>query len=208
MNVKKRLVHDIEEGMKNYYHMEDRLDEVKSRMTFVKKTDEQIELENIKSHNFIFRKPCFILTSIIAGLVLIGGSTGITCLIKNQQSYENDSLYHESILVSNLFIYNNFSEYSKSNFYSISLSQDKYLFNFIDIQSPENSIMLSQFYTKLSNFNISINYKNNDYQKTLTYTENRIDVLNDEQFPINSGDIVKGSIFIDNQLVKEITLNF
>lgn len=48
MNVKKRLVHDIEEGMKNYYHMEDRLDEVKSRMTFVKKTDEQIELENIK----------------------------------------------------------------------------------------------------------------------------------------------------------------
>lgn len=207
MNVKKRLVQDIEEGMKNYYHMEDRLDEVKSRMTFVKKTDEQIELENIKSHNFIFRKPCFILTSIIAGLVLIGGSTGITCLIKNQQSYNSD-LGSDSFIVSKQFINDNYQGCFINNRYSISIKNNKYILNFIDIQYSETSFILSQAYTNYNNFNISINYKNNDYQKTLTYTENRIDVLNDEQFPINSGDIVKGSIFIDNQLVKEITLNF
>lgn len=207
MNVKKRLVQDIEEGMKNYYHMEDRLDEVKSRMTFVKKTDEQIELENIKSHNFIFRKPCFILTSIIAGLVLIGGSTGITCLIKNQQS-NNSDLGSDSFIVSKQFINDNYQGCFINNRYSISIKNNKYILNFIDIQYSETSFILSQAYTNYNNFNITINYKNNDYQKTLTYTENRIDVLNDEQFPINSGDIVKGSIFIDNQLVKEITLNF
>ena len=208
MNVKKRLVQDIEEGMKNYYHMEDRLDEVKSRMTFVKKTDEQIELENIKSHNFIFRKPCFILTSIIAGLVLIGGSTGITCLIKKSTEYSNAEIYNKSFEILNNFYKNELPEYSFDDTSTFLFFNNKYILNFANVITYNNLKIVSQFYTNCKDFNISINYKNNDYQKTLTYTENRIDVLNDEQFPINSGDIVKGSIFIDNQLVKEITLNF
>lgn len=230
MGIKKKLKEKLIEEMESRFHMEDKYDEVIKNVKFADSTTEEeptinadnkiIEDEDddyepfdaiaaIKKNHFIFGKlpfVCACLTVVVAvaivsmTLVAVGGkltyddeSRVIANSIKTAKN-DLEKLYNEkntALLCSNYLgeksTINLFSNNETTNYYvQIYDSNKKDLVIKMDITVNENTRTL---------------HNNLDGASYIT-------LLNDSSFPVVKGDILYGSVYLNNVLTTKITYNF
>ncbi len=230
MGIKKKLKEKLTEEMESRFHMEDKYDEVIKNVKFADSTTEEeptinadnkiIEDEDddyepfdaiaaIKKNHFIFGKlpfVCACLTVVVAvaivsmTLVAVGGkltyddeSRVIANSIKTAKN-DLEKLYNEkntALLCSNYLgeksTINLFSNNETTNYYvQIYDSNKKDLVIKMDITVNENTRTL---------------HNNLDGASYIT-------LLNDSSFPVVKGDILYGSVYLNNVLTTKITYNF
>lgn len=230
MGIKKKLKEKLTEEMESRFHMEDKYDEVIKNVKFADSTTEEeptinadnkiIEDEDddyepfdaiaaIKKNHFIFGKlpfVCACLTVVVAvaivsmTLVAVGGkltyddeSRVIANSIKTAKN-DLEKLYNEkntALLCSNYLgeksTINLFSNNETTNYYvQIYDSNKKDLVIKMDITVNENTRTL---------------YNNLNGASYIT-------LLNDSSFPVVKGDILYGSVYLNNVLTTKIIYNF
>lgn len=230
MGIKKKLKEKLTEEMESRFHMEDKYDEVIKNVKFADSPTEEeptinadnkiIEDEDddyepfdaiavIKKNHFIFGKlpfVCACLTVVVAvaivsmTLVAVGGkltyddeSRVIANSIKTAKN-DLEKLYNEkntALLCSNYLgeksTINLFSNNETTNYYvQIYDSNKKDLVIKMDITVNENTRTL---------------HNNLDGASYIT-------LLNDSSFPVVKGDILYGSVYLNNVLTTKITYNF
>lgn len=230
MGIKKKLKEKLTEEMESRFHMEDKYDEVIKNVKFADSPTEEeptinadnkiIEDEDddyepfdaiaaIKKNHFIFGKlpfVCACLTVVVAvaivsmTLVAVGGkltyddeSRVIANSIKTAKN-DLEKLYNEkntALLCSNYLgeksTINLFSNNETTNYYvQIYDSNKKDLVIKMDIAVNENTRTL---------------HNNLDGASYIT-------LLNDSSFPVVKGDILYGSVYLNNVLTTKITYNF
>lgn len=228
MGIKKKLKEKLTEEMESRFHMEDKYDEVIKNVKFADSTTEEeptINADNkivedddyepfdaiaaIKKNHFIFGKlpfVCACLTVVVAvaivsmTLVAVGGkltyddeSRVIANSIKTAKN-DLEKLYNEkntALLCSNYLgeksTINLFSNNETTNYYvQIYDSNKKDLVIKMDITVNENTRTL---------------HNNLDGASYIT-------LLNDSSFPVVKGDILYGSVYLNNVLTTKITYNF
>ena len=230
MGIKKKLKEKLTEEMESRFHMEDKYDEVIKNVKFADSTTEEeptinadnkiIEDEDddyepfdaiaaIKKNHFIFGKlpfVCACLTVVVVvaivsmTLVAVGGkltyddeSRVIANSIKTAKN-DLEKLYNEkntALLCSNYLgeksTINLFSNNETTNYYvQIYDSNKKDLVIKMDITVNENTRTL---------------HNNLDGASYIT-------LLNDSSFPVVKGDILYGSVYLNNVLTTKITYNF
>lgn len=230
MGIKKKLKEKLTEEMESRFHMEDKYDEVIKNVKFADSPTEKeptinadnkiIEDEDddyepfdaiaaIKKNHFIFGKlpfVCACLTVVVAvaivsmTLVAVGGkltyddeSRVIANSIKTAKN-DLEKLYNEkntALLCSNYLgeksTINLFSNNETTNYYvQIYDSNKKDLVIKMDITVNENTRTL---------------YNNLDGASYIT-------LLNDSSFPVVKGDILYGSVYLNNVLTTKIIYNF
>lgn len=230
MGIKKKLKEKLTEEMESRFHMEDKYDEVIKNVKFADSTTEEeptinadnkiIEDEDddyepfdaiaaIKKNHFIFGKlpfVCACLTVVFAvaivsmTIVAVGGkltyddeSRVIANSIKTAKN-DLEKLYNEkntALLCSNYLgeksTINLFSNNETTNYYvQIYDSNKKDLVIKMDITVNENTRTL---------------HNNLDGASYIT-------LLNDSSFPVVKGDILYGSVYLNNVLTTKITYNF
>ena len=230
MGIKKKLKEKLTEEMESRFHMEDKYDEVIKNVKFADSPTEEeptinadnkiIEDEDddyepfdaiaaIKKNHFIFGKlpfVCACLTVVVAvaivsmTLVAVGGkltyddeSRVIANSIKTAKN-DLEKLYNEkntALLCSNYLgeksTINLFSNNETTNYYvQIYDSNKKDLVIKMDITVNENTRTL---------------HNNLDGASYIT-------LLNDSSFPVVKGDILYGSVYLNNVLTTKIIYNF
>ena len=228
MGIKKKLKEKLTEEMESRFHMEDKYDEVIKNVKFADSPTEEeptINADNkiiedddyepfdaiaaIKKNHFIFGKlpfVCACLTVVVAvaivsmTLVAVGGkltyddeSRVIANSIKTAKN-DLEKLYNEkntALLCSNYLgeksTINLFSNNETTNYYvQIYDSNKKDLVIKMDITVNENTRTL---------------HNNLDGASYIT-------LLNDSSFPVGKGDILYGSVYLNNVLTTKITYNF
>ncbi len=229
MGIKKKLKEKLTEEMESRFHMEDKYDEVIKNVKFADSPTEEptinadnkiIEDEDddyepfdaiaaIKKNHFIFGKlpfVCACLTVVFAvaivsmTIVAVGGkltyddeSRVIANSIKTAKN-DLEKLYNEkntALLCSNYLgeksTINLFSNNETTNYYvQIYDSNKKDLVIKMDITVNENTRTL---------------HNNLDGASYIT-------LLNDSSFPVVKGDILYGSVYLNNVLTTKITYNF
>lgn len=228
MGIKKKLKEKLTEEMESRFHMEDKYDEVIKNVKFADSPTEEeptINADNkiiedddyepfdaiaaIKKNHFIFGKlpfVCACLTVVVAvaivsmTLVAVGGkltyddeSRVIANSIKTAKN-DLEKLYNEkntALLCSNYLgeksTINLFSNNETTNYYvQIYDSNKKDLVIKMDITVNENTRTL---------------HNNLDGASYIT-------LLNDSSFPVVKGDILYGSVYLNNVLTTKITYNF
>ncbi len=230
MGIKKKLKEKLTEEMESRFHMEDKYDEVIKNVKFADSPTEEeptinadnkiIEDEDddyepfdaiaaIKKNHFIFGKlpfVCACLTVVVAvaivsmTLVAVGGKLAYddeSRVIANSiKTAKNDleKLYNEkntALLCSNYLgeksTINLFSNNETTNYYvQIYDSNKKDLVIKMDITVNENTRTL---------------HNNLDGASYIT-------LLNDSSFPVVKGDILYGSVYLNNVLTTKIIYNF
>ena len=201
--IKKFLTDSVNE----YYHLEDRFDEVLERSKFRQRPKKPFVI--IKKKKFIITTILLSLSVIAAGtcLGIVIGSDG--CIDKNSASY----IYNESISQAESFLNNNLDNYMQIPLYSYTLDT-KCLINFYTGKKDNNKIYVYQIFNKLSS-DVSVELTCNSYTKTLNFDKSipdnlvsTIGILNDSNFVINDNDIMYGNIYVDGILSRSITINF
>lgn len=208
MRLKKELVEQLRRDIQEYYHMEDRIDEVKAKMTFNDDAEEQMKKEKNK---IFFTKHLFIIFVILFSAILIGGSVGITCLVNYQHYNSEKSLNDKSLSAFRDYMNVEMPSYYIASTSSYSLIEGKNsILNIFETKEDNNIIFLYQYYSMFDN-DLKIEFENKNYNKIVNNEndkKNVIGVLNDTSFPINTGDVVIGNVYINNELNRKITLNF
>lgn len=208
MRLKKQIAEQLKQDIQEYYHMEDRIDEVKAKMTFNDNAEEEMKKEK---NQIFFTKHLFIIFVILFSTILIGGSVGITCLINYQHFNSEQSLFDKSLRVFRDYINIEMDSYYIESTSSFSLVEEKNsVLNIFEVKKNNDVQFLYQYYSIFDN-KIKIEFENKNYTKVVTNEndkKNTIGVLNDASFPINAGDVVTGNVYLNNELNRKITLNF
>lgn len=230
MGIKKKLKEKLTEEMESRFHMEDKYDEVIKNVKFADSPTEEeptinadnkiIEDEDdyepfdaiaaIKKNHFIFGKlpfVCACLTVVVAvaivsmTLVAVGGKLAYyddegRVIANSIKTAKNDleKLYNEkntallcSNYLGNMSTVNLYSSNETTNYYvQIYDSNKKDLVIKMDITVNENTRTL---------------HNNLDGASYIT-------LLNDSSFPVVKGDILYGSVYLNNVLTTKITYNF
>lgn len=230
MGIKKKLKEKLTEEMESRFHMEDKYDEVIKNVKFADSPTEEeptinadnkiIEDEDdyepfdaiaaIKKNHFIFGKlpfVCACLTVVFAvaivsmTIVAVGGKLAYNddegrVIANSIKTAKNDleKLYNEkntallySNYLGNMSTVNLYSSNETTNYYvQIYDSNKKDLVIKMDITVNENTRTL---------------YNNLDGASYIT-------LLNDSSFPVVKGDILYGSVYLNNVLTTKIIYNF
>lgn len=206
MRLKKQIAEQLKQDIQEYYHMEDRIDEVKAKMTFNDNAEEEMKKEK---NQIFFTKHLFIIFVILFSTILIGGSVGITCFINYQHFESEKSLYDQSRKEFDNYKYTNYLNYDIDKNSSFTFEK-KYVFNIYEVKNEKNKVILYQYFSNYDN-NFKIEFENKNYSKIVTNEsdkKNTIGVLNDSSFSINAGDVVTGNVYLNNEFNRKITLNF
>lgn len=231
MGIKKKLKEMLTEEMESRFHMEDKYDEVIKNVKFADSPTEEeptINADNkiiedeeddyepfdaiaaIKKNHFIFGKlpfVCVCLTAVVAvaivsmTLVAVGGkltyndeeSRVIADSIKTAKN-DLEKLYNEKNTA--LLCSNYLGEKSTINLFSSSETTNYYV----------------QIYdSNKIDFVIKMDITVNENARTLYNNLNGasyITLLNDSSFPVVKGDILYGSVYLNNVLTTKIIYNF
>lgn len=202
MRLKKELVEQLRRDIQEYYHMEDRIDEVKAKMTFNDDAEEQMKKEKNK---IFFTKHLFIIFVILFSAILIGGSVGITSLVNYQHYNSEKSLNDKSLKELENYLKENLPNFTMKNYNSFILENSTmYIGVYETINSNETKYIFQC--NSIYDANIKCIFINDTYTKS--FNNNTISIFNDSSFPINTGDVVTGNVYINNELNRKITLNF
>lgn len=230
MGIKKKLKEKLTEEMESRFHMEDKYDEVIKNVKFADSPTEKeptinadnkiIEDEDddyepfdaiaaIKKNHFIFGKlpfVCACLTVVVAvaivsmTLVAVGGkltyddeSRVIANSIKTAKN-DLEKLYNEKNTA--LLCSNYLGEKSTVNLYSSNETTNYYV-QIYDSNKKDLVIKMD----------ITVNEKTRTLYNNLDGAS-YITLLNDSSFPVVKGDILCGSVYLNNVLTTKIIYNF
>ncbi len=230
MGIKKKLKEKLTEEMESRFHMEDKYDEVIKNVKFADSPTEKeptinadnkiIEDEDddyepfdaiaaIKKNHFIFGKlpfVCACLTVVVAvaivsmTLVAVGGkltyddeSRVIANSIKTAKN-DLEKLYNEKNTA--LLCSNYLGEKSTVNLYSSNETTNYYV-QIYDFNKKDLVIKMD----------ITVNEKTRTLYNNLDGAS-YITLLNDSSFPVVKGDILYGSVYLNNVLTTKIIYNF
>lgn len=207
MRLKKQIAEQLKQDIQEYYHMEDRIDEVKAKMTFNDNAEEEMKKEK---NQIFFTKHLFFIFVILFSTILIGGSVGVTCLINYQHFNSEQSLFDKSQNELKKYLEENLNGYLIEDTASFIIMNSNAIINIHKATNDQNNKILFNLYS-ITMDNIECRFENNNYSKIFNNFANKtttIGVLNDSSFPINAGDMVTGHIYLNNELNRKITLNF
>lgn len=200
---RKKLIDSVNE----YYHLEDRFEEVASKLQLV---------DDVCDDEFHFRKKPFILITVALSLLVILLTSIISCCVSYHSGLDKNAaaiLYQNSLREAKPFLDSNLDKYNNTPMYSIT-SNDNYLFNLYSGKNGSTELYVYQLYFKndakykieLSNYTqaIVLNYNTGTEEDDSP----KLGILNYSNFVINDNDIMYGKIYIDNELVKNFTINF
>lgn len=230
MGIKKKLKEKLTEEIESRFHMEDKYDEVIKNVKFADSTTEEeptinadnkiIEDEDddyepfdaiaaIKKNHFIFGKlpfVCACLTVVVAvaivsmTIVAVGGkltyddeSRVIANSIKTAKN-DLEKLYNEKNTA--LLCSNYLGEKSTINLFSNNETTNYY------VQIYDSNKM-----DLVIKMDITVNEKTRTLYNNLDGAS-YITLLNDSSFPVVKGDILYGSVYLNNVLTTKITYNF
>lgn len=231
MGIKKKLKEKLTEEMESRFHMEDKYDEVIKNVKFADSPTEEeptinadnkiIEDEDddyepfdaiaaIKKNHFIFGKlpfVCACLTVVVAvaivsvTLVAVGGKLAYyddegRVIANSIKTAKNDleKLYNEKNTA--LLCSNYLGEKSTINLFSNNETTNYY------VQIYDSNKM-----DLVIKMDITVNEKTRTLYNNLDGAS-YITLLNDSSFPVVKGDILYGSVYLNNVLTTKITYNF
>lgn len=204
---KKDVIKILNADLDQYYNIDDKLDDIKAKMTFTEEKEESKE-------NFIFSKKPFILTAALSAVVLFGlGILGGSLINRDDSNFMYDSTFNKSLnLAKDYFIGNENIKNVKTK-YVCNLSENAYL-NIYQGQRNNNLLYIYQIYASYNSDLKFDLYKEKDLDqnpiilKSIIHKASITNTIDELDFSIQNNDIVYGNIYLGEDFIKNIVINF